>query len=363
MNAIVRFTDRAMSQLTRRGSESTTTLTLVVLTVATFIAASAILPGRFLTSRNLEGIALQLPEFALLAMAVMVAMLSGGIDLSIVAVANLAGVSAALLFSTEGWGAEAPGTVQLVGVVIVALAIGALCGAVNALLIDKVGISPILATLATMQIFTGIAVVLTRGTTVTGLPPVLSETGNLSVVGIPMLFLVFVVAFALLLIILSRTATGLRIYLFGTNPVAARYAGVRSFEVLLRTYVISGTFAALAGVIIAARANSASADYGSSYLLMAILVVVLAGVNPDGGFGSAWSLLFALILLQVISSALSLLGLPIFLTNFAWGVMLLAVMAIRYVIASPRRKRRRPAAPVPTAPEPVTATPERIGSR
>ncbi|GEK85680.1 ABC transporter permease [Microbacterium aerolatum] len=347
MNAITQFADRVTGQLTRRrGGEGTTVLTLALLMVFTFVAASVILPGRFLSARNLEGIAMQLPEFALLAMAVMVAMLSGGIDLSIVAVANLAGVSAALVFAADGWSSALPPIVQLIGVVLLALVIGAACGLVNALLIDKVGISPILATLGTMQIFTGLAVVVTRGTTVTGLPAILSEVGTLAVVGIPMLFLVFVVAFALLLLILSRTATGLRIHLFGTNPTAARYAGLRSTGILMRAYMISGTFAAVAGLIIASRANSASADYGSAYLLMAILVVVLAGVNPDGGFGSAWSLLFGLVLLQVISSALSLLGMPIFLTNFAWGAMLLAVMAIRYLISHRRHPLRRHVPPV-----------------
>ena len=96
---------------------------------------------------------------------------------------------------------------------------------------------------------------------------------------------------------------------------------------LIMTYTLAGILAAVAGVIIASRTSSAKWDFGSSYLMIAILTVVMAGVKPEGGYGRALCLLFSATLLQVMSSAFNLIGISSFFRDFAWGALLLISLA------------------------------------
>jgi len=140
--------------------------------------------------------------------------------------------------------------------------------------------------------------------------------------------LIFVVAAAIVAFVLNRSAFGLRVYLLGTNPLAARFAGIDNFRVTVRVYVVSALLAAVAGLIIAIRANSAKADYGSSYLLLAVLISVLGGTNPYGGFGKVSGLVLAVLSLQFLSSGLNMLQVSNFAVSMTWGTLLLLVMVI-----------------------------------
>jgi len=113
----------------------------------------------------------------------------------------------------------------------------------------------------------------------------------------------------------------------GTNPKAARYAGIPENRMLVLTYVFCGALAAVAGIIIASRTSSAKWDFGSSYLMIAILTVVMAGVKPEGGYGRALCLFFSATTLQVMSSAFNLIGISSFFRDMAWGALLLLSLA------------------------------------
>jgi simple sugar transport system permease protein len=187
-----------------------------------------------------------------------------------------------------------------------------------------------------MQLFTGIAFVLTRGRAVAGYPDAFQGFGNGTLWRVPVPLVVFLVGAAVVQILLSRTSLGMRLQLLGTNPVAAVYSGLRVRRLLLKTYVLTGLLAGIAGLIVISRTNSAKADYGSSYLLQAVLVAILAGVNPRGGFGTVWGILLAVLALQFLSSGLNMLRFqPMigdyvnnFTKEFTWGALLLLVMVI-----------------------------------
>jgi simple sugar transport system permease protein len=239
--------------------------------------------GIFIDPYNLQSMASQLPELGLLAIGVMLAMISGngGIDLSGIALANLAGVAAALfaggLLSVD----DAPTAFSVV-FILTALLVGLAGGITNGMLIARLRLTPILCTLGTQLLFTGIAVVLSGGRAVsTGSPSLLEELGNGTVLDVPISFLVFVGIALLIGAVLKFTPFGIRLLLLGTNPVAARFAGFAQARMLVTTYAISGTLAGLAGVIIAARNVNVKWDYGQSYLLIAILIVVMAGVKLE----------------------------------------------------------------------------------
>jgi simple sugar transport system permease protein len=114
--------------------------------------------------------------------------------------------------------------------------------------------------------------------------------------------------------------------LYGTNSRAAPFAGIPTFRVLVLTYALSGITAACAGLVILSRANSANADYGTSYLLLSVLINILAGVNPNGGSGTVLGLVLAVLSLQFLSSGLNLLSVNNFARDLLNGVLLVTVM-------------------------------------
>lgn len=314
---------------------------LLIMTVGVFILMGAIRPDMFLTADNLSSMAYQFPQLGLLSIAIMLTMLTGGIDLSVVGIANLSGVLAALTLvrfvpsDAGGW------HVLVMSVVAVAISLltGALCGLFNGFVITKFGIAPILATLGTMQIFTGIAIVITRGSAVFGLPTQFVAFGNSTLWIIPLPLLVFAAVALATAVLLNRSAFGQHVYLTGANPLAAHYSAVRTEGVLRTTYTISGTLAAMAGLLVIAQTNSAKADYGTSYTLQAILVAVLGGVNPYGGFGKVSGVVLAILTLQFLSSGFNMLRFSTFLKDFVWGAVLILVMAINYIGEQRRIKR------------------------
>jgi simple sugar transport system permease protein len=315
---------------------------LLILAIVVFILMSAVNPGKFLTLRNFESMCFQFPEFGLLSIAMMIAMLTGGIDLSIVGIANLSGVLAALIL-TEGI-PETASTLMIglmtLTAILTALIAGIICGILNGILIAHVEIPPILATLGTMQLFTGISIVITRGSAINTYPEQFLFIGN-GVIGIfpvpVIIFALFAVVFAFML---RRTTFGINLYMMGTNPTAARFSGVHNTFMLIKTYIATGFLAGVAGIVMIARTNSARADYGGSYILQSILIAVLGGVNPSGGFGTVLGVVIAILSLQFLSSGFNMLRFNNFAKEFTWGMFLLLVMVLNYLMSIQRAKRK-----------------------
>ncbi len=307
-------------------------LRLNAITVLIFITMCTVTDGRFLSAANFESMGFMLPELALLSLAMMLTMLTGGIDLSVVATANLAGIIAAMILTSLMPEDAGTGTIALLlaAAVIAAFFTGAACGTVNGLLVAQFNIPAILATLGTMQLFTGVALVITDGKAITGLPPLVQVFGNGTLWGVPIPFLLLVTIVVIVWILVARTPLGLRLRLTGSNPVAALFSGIPTASTLVRTYLASGLLASVTGLLMIARTNSAKADYGSSYLLQAILVAVLGGVNPAGGSGSVRGVVLAVIALQLLASGFNMLHFSNFSKEFVWGLFLLLIMIVNY---------------------------------
>lgn len=296
----------------------------------------------FMSLNNFRSMAFQLPELGILSMAMMIAMLTSGINLSIIASANLAGIVMALILThTIPPEATGPGGIGLVILAILAgLLVAAVIGLLNGFLIAHLEISPILATLGTMILVSGVALAITKGYVISGFPPAMRAIGNSTILGLPVPILIFAVGAVILSIILQRTSLGARIYMLGSNPLACFYSGVNNPRVLMSTYLISGLYSGVAAVIMISRFNSAKADYGESYLLLTVLVSVLGGVSAAGGFGRVSGLILGLIILQIISNGLNLMGVNTFLTLALWGMVLIAVMVLQFLLNRLREKRR-----------------------
>ena len=298
------------------------TLSLFLIAVLIYVMMAFLKPKAFLTVKNLQGMLVQFPEFGILALGMMLAMISGGIDLSLVGIANLSGIVAAITMKQLG------GTpFAIVLAVIAAIAVGALCGAFNGLLIGYLKIPPMLVTLSGLQLYTGIGLIITKGPAVTGLPEAFNGFANGMVLGIPLPAIAFVVIALVISFILSRTVYGQQLCLMGSNATASRYSGINNFRVILKTYMLSGILGALSGLLVASHYNSAKSDYGSSYTLLTLLIVVLGGTNPDGGRGKVLGVAMAIIVLQLVSSAFNALRVDSFIKTFVWGLILVIVVA------------------------------------
>ena len=333
---------------------------LLGLTVAVFLLFSVLSPRVFFSSINFQTMGFSIPEIGLLGLAIMIAFVTGGIDLSVVSIANLTALTTATLFAafdaTDATGARAVGLT--VAFVAAGLLVAVLAGLFNGFLVAVVGITPILATLGTMQLYNGIAIVWTGGKNLYGMPDVFLTLGINTVAGIPISFLVFGAICLMVAVLLNRSPLGIKLRLVGANPTAARFSGIDNRRVLLMTYVVTGLLAGAAGVIIASRSASASADYGSTYVLLAIVIAVLAGTNPDGGYGTVLGVVLATTTLQMVSSGFNIVRLSAFQYTIAQGVILVGVMVLE-VIQTRRRARAvpilPPGPPVPTAPAVPTA--------
>lgn len=339
----------------RNGIRDPQLLFLAAIDLALLAVGAVCAGGSFIGLYNLQSMAGQLPEIGFLAIGVMLAMMSGngGIDLSGIALANLSGVAGAIVTSRFISPDDSPLAFSLTFAALTVLT-GLVGGAVNGLLIARLKLTPILCTLGTQLLFAGVAVAISDGRAMTvGSPDLLYSLGNDSFLGAPISFLIFLAAVLLVGAGLKFSASGIRLMLMGANATAALFAGFRRERMLLLTYTLSGTMAGLAGVVIAARNVNVKWDYGQSYLLTAILIVVMAGVKPEGGYGRMTCLLLSAIALQLLSSLLNFLNVSDFFRDFSWGLLLLLFLAtVRYeliggIMSSVRFNRRATQSPIP----------------
>ncbi len=302
---------------------------LIALLMALLLVFGLLLGDRLFNPASLRSIAFQLPELGILSLAMMVALLAGGLDLSIIATANLVALTMAYIITKMVpadpgfmWG------VWQIVALLAGLAVALTIGALNGFVIAYLGVSPILATLGSMTLIKGIAIGLTHGGILSSFPEPIVYIGNGSILGIPVVVLIFVVAAFVMSVVLSRTPFGQTLNMLGSNEAATRYSGVDTRRTLVKVYMISSLLAAIAGVVMMARFNSANAAYGESYLLVTILAAVLGGISPSGGFGKVGGLVLALVNLQLISTAFNLLDFSQFLTLAIWGGTLIVVAAV-----------------------------------
>jgi simple sugar transport system permease protein len=315
-------------------------ITLFILMFGILVLFSALRPDRFPTSRNFRSMLGQFPEFGLLTVAMMLSMVVGGIDLSVVAVANLTGVLAAIILATGQAAGVFPGGILVFLAFITVLVVAAISGAINGTLIALAGVPPILATLGTQGLLMGLAIIFTKGHGITGFPPEIDIIGNGFIAGIPVPFLIFVVVTTMVTFILRRTRLGFNMYMLGANPVVARFSGVNNTMVLIRTYMISSVLAGISSLIMISRTNSMRPGYGTDYLLQAILVSVLGGTDPKGGVGSVVGLVMAIMILQFTQSGLNILAFSAFMKKFIWGLALLLIMVLNFLIVKYHEKKR-----------------------
>ncbi len=303
---------------------------LIIIFILILAVAGITKGGNFMKISIFQTMGRQSAELGLMAIGCGLCMISGGIDLSCVYIANLAAISAGLMLQNE---------MSIPLAVIIAMIIGSVCGAFNGFLVAYLNIPPMLATLGSYQLFQGISVVISGGSSVAG-SKTFAKIGSLNVGVIPLPFIVFLVVVIILSVVMGRTKFGTRVFLVGTNPKCSIFAGIKNKTILVRVYLISGLLSGMAGLLSLARINSAKADFGSSYTMQCILISVLGGINPNGGFGTIPGVAIAVLVLQVLSSYLNQFpDVSNYYRDFIWGAALLIVLILNFELEKRKTKK------------------------
>jgi rhamnose transport system substrate-binding protein len=294
---------------------------LLLALVGELILFAAIAQNFFTLGNGFEIIRLSV-ELGLLAIALTPVIVSGGIDLSVGSMMGLA----AVLFGAayHDWGLPLPSAAAI------ALAAGCAGGALNAVLIARFNIPPLIVTLGTFSLFRGIAEGLTRGAiNYTDFPPRFLALGQGYFWGvIPTQLLLLIAVLAAYAVVLHRSVVGRAWYVIGFNAEGARYAGIRVARRVGALYVLSGLVSSLAAIVYVAHLGQARSDAGSGYELDAITAVVLGGTSVFGGRGTLWGTVLGLAALSVLRNGMHLAALPSELTGVLTGTLLIVTIAI-----------------------------------
>lgn len=311
--------------------------------LAVLVVVFAIANPRFFSAANAQTVLSQIVELGLIALPLAFIVMSGAIDLSVGSIASLAGIVAGITMSTTG-------TIWLA--LLAALGVGAAAGAINGILIAVFRFNPMVVTLGFLSAWGGLALLLTNGHTLSGLPADLALIdASFGPVSVKVIVLIGAIVAAWL--ILERTAFGRRVLAVGGNPRAAGYMGISVASVRFRLYLATGMLAGVAGFMLVAKVKAASPTLGSGLEIQALTVVLLGGVAFEGGFGRISGVVAGLLFVGVLRNGLVILGVSQFLQTIIVGLTLVLAVAldrgiqrmVRQTWSSAVRRTRRAAPP------------------
>ena len=301
--------------------------------------------GRFWQPNLWKGMLMQFPEYGCMTLGLMFVFICGKHDMSAVMLGNFASIIAVQYMSanvTETMTNGQVGGVMLVAILF-AVAIAVVGGIINALLVSRLNIPPVMATIAMQLVWKGFSTALTKGYAVKGLPALYTEIGHMELFGfLPVPLLVFIVLFAIAAFLLKCTVYGEKLYMVGNNQKAAHFSAINTNRMITITYILSAVYSVIGVLLMVSTMGSAKADYGTSYITRAILILVLAGCLPDGGMGKISDILIALVTIQIIATGVNLFPkLNTYYASLIWGGLLIVVliMSTKMTNFAPKAKK------------------------
>lgn len=303
----------------------------------TVVVLFTILNPKFMSAANAVNIARQMAEIMILAVGLSFVLISGGVDLSIAKTGVMAGCLAG--FVMVSLGGKIPETQVIIIAVSAALISGMGIGLINGLIISKLRVLPFIATLGTMTVAFGVAMLLTGGKTISKLPDGFTKMGTgyilrgaftnvRGVQGIPVSVLIMIVVVVIGALIVKKTEFGLNIFAIGGNYKAAKLAGLNNDRILILVYVISGFLSALAGLILTARYISAQPGLWEGVNLQVIAGCVIGGTSMRGGSGSVVASFLGMLLMTCMSTGLNLAGIDYSWQQVITGVLVIAAVSL-----------------------------------
>ena len=299
---------------------------LIVLLIIEFILFGLLNSDFF----NISNLLFSMNDFVFITIAAIpmtFVIVTGGIDVSVGSIMGLTSILIGVLWING---------IPVILAVIIALVISCLAGCINGLIIKMTDVEPLVVTLGTMFLYSGIALVISGGSNasgyegISGLPDSYVQLANGSFIGIPNLVWLLLFLTALFTILLHRTKYGRCVMLTGTNEKAAKYSGIRTKKVVIIAYILSGLGGGLGGAFLTAYFGSARADIGSETILPVITAVVLGGTLITGGKGSILGTVLASIFIGMMQYGLQMTGLTNEQSNVVIGIILILSVIIRH---------------------------------
>lgn len=301
-----------------------------IIVPAVFLAIVLIfysIDSKFLSPTNILNILSQVSILMVVTVAASLVIFTGGFDLSAGSVVALAGVTAALIVDHTG---------SVPMGLFAGLAIGLAVGAANGFVVGYLGVSPLIVTLGALNIGRGLALVIAGGTAVYSFPSWYTDFGSSRILGVPALFMVALVVFAVFGFILRFTSFGVAIYAVGGNSEAARLSGINDRAVRMAAFTLAGGVNAIAGLMLCARTGGGEPTAGFLYELEAIAAVVLGGAALAGGEGRLWRSMMGILLLSALGNGLNIVG-----VHPHWkGVAIGAILVFAASLDALKRKNR-----------------------
>jgi len=297
-------------------------LTLAIL-IAAIVVGMSIASPFFLSLANFHAVVIGMAPTAIIAVGMTVLLASGGFDLSVGSVLALASTIVALLLIK---GASIP--TAAAGAILV----GVLVGLANGLVVTKIGVNPLVATLGSMSITRGVALVMTEGFSLSNLPPAFGWAGRTEIAGAPFLLwvtLLLVVGFDLAM---RHGSFFRKVYYIGSNEKAARLSGLAVDQVKIIAYVLSGTLAALAGILLASRLMSGTPTAGAGLELQVLAAAVIGGASLRGGEGTIIGAFLGVIFVALINNAMTMLAVSIYWQMIVTGAVLVLAVALDMLV-------------------------------
>jgi L-arabinose transport system permease protein len=294
---------------------------MLVVFVLLFAVLSLTVPY-FFSWQNMIGLALSVSTVGIIACTMLFCLASGDFDISVEAIVAFGGVLAAVVINATG--SVATG-------IAAALLAASLAGAFNGVVIARLRINALIATLATLQIVRGLGFIVSNGTAVGINAPSFFVFGNGRLLGIPNPIWITAISFAVFGFLLNRTTFGRNTLAIGGNREAARLAGIRVDRIKILIFTLQGFMAGIAGIVLASRMTSGQPNTSAGLSLDVIAACVLGGVSLTGGVGTMIGTIVGVLIMGTVQNAMNLLNIPTFYQYVARGViLLLAVLFDRY---------------------------------
>jgi ribose transport system permease protein len=283
----------------------------------------------FWSGTNITNLLLQMSIIGVVVMAELIVVLTGGIDISVGSALGLAAVVSAGLF----------GGPSVLLALVVAILIGGIVGAVNGWLVAFRGLEPFIVTLGMLALARGLVYAYGNGIPINPeSAPAFARLGQTTIIGIPVLALIWLAVVGLIAFLLYRTVWGRRVYAIGSNVNAARSSGIPVKTTLWSVYILAGLLVGLGGWIFLARFASGTSTAGNLLELEAIAAVVIGGARLAGGYGKVFGAVVGTIIFAVIANLLSLLNVSTFLQDAFRGALILVAVTLATVQFARRRK-------------------------
>jgi ribose transport system permease protein len=299
---------------------------LVWVILVVVLAVFSITINGFMTTENFINIVYHSVFLGVVAIGTTYVLITGNLDLSIGSVAGFTAVLSAWLAGSSVFASGLH--IDPFVVLVIALAVGAAAGFVNGFLVTKLRINAFLVTFATLTVVAGLALMLTQGAGVSGLPDSFRLIDTIRPLGIPLMTYLLVGLYVLFEFILRRTQFGAHLYIIGGNRTAANNFGIRVDAAVLRVFMFSGALAGLTGWLLAARLDGATPTVAVNLLFNAIAAAVIGGVSLEGGAGSLTGVLAGVLLLGSITTALDIVAVDPFTVQVIQGLLVLGAIIL-----------------------------------